>query len=315
MLKNPPIIKEVVLSMGGTIEEFMPERGCFYINVLGKRIFIERKISISRKTFISGRMSRCKDLTHALLKEHGLPTPETQSFYKKTYKKNNAINSLEKLKYPVILKDAQGSNSRGIFPFIYGKEEALALLEKELPKYKSMIAQEMVFGKEFRLLVLDEKIIGALEMIPPYIMGDGISSVEKLIKEKQNKTEKRTKIDEKLMLILKEQNVSLESILSKNKGVYLKRSSSLAEGGEMRDVTDLVHKDIEKICVKASKVIGKVLTGIDVMCDDISLSPEKQNFNIIELNGKPDLYIHYNPKYGKTRNVIEEIVRFIVKVA
>jgi len=48
MKKNPLIIKNAVLKMGGTIEEFVPERGCFYINVLGKRILLERKISIKK---------------------------------------------------------------------------------------------------------------------------------------------------------------------------------------------------------------------------------------------------------------------------
>jgi cyanophycin synthetase len=315
MKKNPPIIKKVVQEMGGTIEEFVPERGCFYINVLGKRIFIERKISISRSTFVSVRMSKCKDLTHALLREHNLPTPETQAFYNKTFLRENAIEKLNTLKYPIIIKDAQGSNSKGIFPFIYTAKEALKVLEEELPKFRSVVAQQMVFGKEFRLLVLGEKIIGALEMIPPFIVGDGNSTIKELILEKQELTEKRTAFDEKLDLILEEQNVTLQSILEKDKGVYIKRSSSLAEGGEMRDVTSLVHPEIEKICVEASKVVGKALTGIDVMCDNVSLSPYEQSFNIIELNGKPDLYIHYNPKHGETRNVIKEILEFMVKLA
>lgn len=301
--------------MGGTVEEFLPERGCFYINFLGKRIMIERKISIARESFISGRMTRCKDLTYKILREYDLPTPDTKCFYKKTYNRDNAINALSQLKYPVILKDAQGSNSKGIFPFIYDAGEALEVLEEQMPKYRSMIAQTMVFGKEFRLLVLHDRIIGALEMIPPYIMGNGSSTIEQLIKEKQCTTEKRTKIDDKLKQLLIDQNVSLETVLPKGKGVYIKKSSSLAEGGEMRDVTDLVHKDIEKICVQASEVIGKNLAGIDVMCEDISKALEEQSFNIIEINGKPDLYIHYNPKHGETRNVIEEIVRFMVKIA
>lgn len=315
MKKNPQIIKDSILKMGGTIEEFIPERGCFYINVDGKRILIERKISISRKSFISGQMTRCKDITHKLLQEHDLPTPETECFYKKTYDRKKVEDQLSKLKYPIILKDAQGSNSRGIFPLIGKPEDALSLIEKELPSYRSMIAQEMVFGKEFRLLVLDEKVIGALEMIPPYAKGDGVSTIRKIIQEKQDSTERRTDFDEKLEQILKEQNVTLESIMPKSEIAYIKRSSCLAEGGEMRDVTDLVHPDVEKICVQASKVVGKHLVGIDVMCDDISKNPKEQAFNIIEINGKPDLYIHYKPTHGQVRDVVRDIVKFMVELA
>lgn len=315
MKKNPLIIKNAILNMGGTIEEFIPERGCFYINVLGKRILLERKISITRQSFISGQLTRCKDITHKLLVADGLPSPQTECFYKKSYDKAQAEKQLSRLSFPIILKDAKGSNSRGIFPLIGNLSDAASLLEEELPHYRSMIAQEMVFGKEYRVLVLDEKAIGVLEMIPPYAVGDGISTIRKIIEEKQNTTERRTEFDEKLEQILKEQNFTLESVMTKNEIAYIKKSSCLAEGGETRDVTDLMHGDIEKICVAASKVVGKHLVGIDVMCDDISKDPSEQSFHIIEINGKPDLYIHYNPTHGQNRNVVEDIVRFMVKLA
>ncbi len=315
MKKNPLIIKNAILEMGGTIEEFVPERGCFYINLAGKRILIERKMSITRQSFISGQMTRCKDITHKLLQASNLPTPETECFYKKSFVKEVAEKQLRKLKYPIILKDAKGSNSCGIFPFIGNLQDAMVVLEAELGHYRSMIAQEMVFGKEYRLLVLDEKVIGALEMIPPYALGDGVSTIKKIIEEKQCNTEKRTAFDEKLEQILKQQNVTLESIMPKNEIAYIKKSSCLAEGGETSDVTDLVNKDIEKICVEASKVVGKHLVGIDVMCEDISKNPTEQSFNIIEINGKPDLYIHYKPTHGQTRNVVKDIVNFMLKVA
>jgi len=315
MKKNPLIIKNAVLKMGGTVEEFVPERGCFYINVLGKRILLERKISITRQSFVSGQMTRCKDITHKLLETNGLPTPRTECFYKKNYNKKHAEKQLSSLNYPIILKNSSGSNSRGIFPFIGNLADAIIVLEEELPNYRSMIAQEMVFGKEYRILVLDEKVIGALEMIPPYALGDGFSTIRKIIEERQATTERRTAFDEKLEQILKEQNVTLESIMQKNEIAYIKKSSCLAEGGETRDVTDAVHSNIEKICVAASKVVGKYLVGIDIMCEDVSKDPSEQSFNIIEINGKPDLYIHYNPTHGKTRNVVEDIVMFMVKVA
>ena len=101
----------------------------------------------------------------------------------------------------------------------------------------------------------------------------------------------------------------------KNEIAYIKKSSCLAEGGETRDVTELVSDSIKKICVEASKVVGKHLVGIDVMCEDVSRDAVNQSFNIIEINGKPDLYIHYNPTHGKTRDVVGDIVKFMVKVA
>ncbi|NTW14364.1 MAG: hypothetical protein HGA31_05030 [Candidatus Moranbacteria bacterium] len=315
MIRNLQVIKKAIIGMGGSVEELVPERGCFYAVVLGKRILIERKMSITRQSFVSGELTRCKDITHRLLQMHDLPTPKTESFYNKSYDRSRAETAFASLKYPIILKDAQGSESRGIFPFIGNAADAIDTLERELPRYRSMIAQEMVFGKEYRVLVLGEKVIGALEMIPPYVKGDGVSTIREIIGKKQDTTRRRTEFDEGLERILEEQGVSLESVMPTDTIAFIKRSSCLAEGGETKDVTDSVHGKIEKICVEASKVVGKELVGIDIMCEDVSVDPDRQSFNIIEINGKPDLYIHYDPTHGNTRNVVEDIVRFMAEIA
>lgn len=315
MNKTLSIIRDVVLEMGGTIEEFVPEREFFYINMQGKRILLERDISITRQSFISGRLTQCKEVTHKLLLANGLPSPATVCFYNKSYDRTVALKKLSTLTYPIILKKAIGSNSRGIFPGVANIKEALKIIERELPRLRSMVAQKMVFGKEYRILVFGERVIGALEMIHPHVVGDGVSSIRKIIKEKQSTTKKRTKFDKTFKQILKSQGVSLGSVIPKGKMIYFKRNSSLAEGGETMDVTDIVHKDLKNICIDASKTVGKYLVGIDVICKDISKKPTKRTFNILEINGKPDLFIHYNPTHGKVRNVLKDIIKFLIKVS
>lgn len=301
--------------MGGRIEEFVPEREFFYIIISGKRILLERDISITREPFVSGRLTQCKEVTYKLLRANGLPSPAMGCFYRKSYDRKQAITKLNRLKYPITLKKALGSNSRGIFLGIKNVKEAIKILEEKLPRLRSMVAQKMVFGKEYRVLVLGQKVIGALEMIHPYVVGDGVSSIKKMIKVKQQTTKKKTKFDKRLKQILKSQNVSLRTVLPKNKIIYIKRNSCLAEGGETKDVTSLVHKDVKNICVAASKAVGKYLLGIDIICTDISKKPTKRSFNILEVNGKPDLYIHYDPTHGEIRNVLKDIIKFLVKIS
>ena len=315
MNKNFQIIKNVVAEMGGAIEKIIPERSCFFVNISGKRILLQHYLTISRQAFGSVQLTKCKDITYKLLIDNGLPSPKTECFYKKSYNKVEAIKKLNKSKYPIVLKRATGSNSRGIFTNINDLKEAIKIINKVLPSYKSVIAQEMVFGKEYRILVLGNKVIGALEMIRPHIIGDGISTIQKIIKEKQRTTKKRTRFDKNLIQILKKQNVTLKTILAKKKIIYFKENSCLAEGGETKDVTSIVHADVEKICVNASKTVGKYLVGVDVICKDISRKQTKKSFNILEINGKPDLYIHYNPTHGKTRNVLKDVIKFLLKVS
>jgi cyanophycin synthetase len=313
MKKNQSIIKEVVEGMGGTIEKIIPERNYFCININNEKIFISRKFEIA-SDFISGKMlTEYKDLTYVVLKKNNIPTPNSVCFYKRTFTSSDTDKKLKSLSYPIVIKDSNGSNSEGVFVNIKNASEAKKIILREISKFKFLIAQEMVFGKEYRVLILGNKAIGVLEMIPPRISGDGKSTIRNLIRKKQIKNLEKTNLDSILNNILKDQKVSLDSILKKGHKVFIKGISCLAEGGETKDATELIHPEIEKICIQAAMATGKSLAGIDLICDDIAMHPSKQKVNILEVNGKPDIYIHYNTTFGKTQNVVKKIIHYILK--
>ena len=214
---------------------------------------------------------------------------------------------------PFVLKDAAGSLSLGVFTNITSKKKALTVLQRELKNYKKMLIQETVSGREYRVLVLGDKILGVLQMIPPYIIGDGKKKIFMLIEEKQEKTRKKTPKNEELRKLLKEQGEDLESIPEKGKQVFLRKNSCLAEGGEMIDVTDEINSQIAKECCRLASACGIALAGIDLFCDNISLPIKQQSFNFLEINSRPDLYIHYIPNIGKPRDVVREILDYVVK--
>jgi len=314
MIKNPPLIKKIVEEMGGTFEEVIPERGCYRIHVQDKEFLITRKFRIAKNFISISGATKHKDLTYTLLRRQQLPTPTTVFFFRKNFSAEDISHKLADMKFPIIIKDSSGSNSQGIFPYIKNIAEAKLILEREIINFRSLIAQEMIFGKEYRVLILDNNVIGALEMIPPRVFGDGKSTISELIIEKQKHTHRKTPVDQALKIILREQGFSLEHILGVGEIVSIRKSSSLAEGGETRDVTELVHPQAISICTKASDAIGDYLAGIDIICEDISKDPSTQTFGILEINGKPDIYIHYNPTFGKSRNVIKNIIEFILKL-
>ncbi|TAK95251.1 ATP-grasp domain-containing protein [Patescibacteria group bacterium] len=313
MIKNPPVIERIVKEMGGKIVKIVPERGYFYIDIKGKRLLVTRKFQIAGSLTADSALTRFKDLTDFILKENGIATPKTASFYRKTFNEKEAKRILKAFEFPVIIKDAAGSNSKGIFPMVKNSAAAIRTLKQEFKNFSCLIVQNMIQGKEYRVTVLDKKVIGALEMIPPRVWGNGRDNISKLIVAKQRDMKKKTPIDNALRAVLREQGFRLKDIPQKNQAVFIRKNSSLAEGGELRDVTALVNPEIKKICVRATKLVERTLSGIDVMCDDITKDPRKQSFNVIEINGKPDIYIHYNPNFGKTRDVVRDIINYILK--
>lgn len=314
MKKNQAIIEEVVEKMGGTIEKIIPERRYFCININNEKIFISRKFEIA-SDYISGKMlTAYKDLTYVVLKKNNLPTPNSVCFYKKTLTSADTEKKLGSLSYPIVIKDSNGSNSKGVFINIKNKAEAKEIILREIDKFKFLIAQEMIFGKEFRILILGNEAIGVLEMIPPRISGDGKSTIRELIKKKQIKNLKKTSFDTILNNILKDQEVNLNTILNEGREIFIKGISCLAEGGETRDMTELIHPEIRKICIQAARATGRSLAGVDLICNDITMHPSKQMVSILEVNGKPDVYIHYSPTHGKTQNVVKKIIYYILKL-
>lgn len=313
MIKNPPIIKNVVREMGGKIEELIPRRGYFYVVLRGKRFLVSRKFKIASNLITGSETTKFKDLTYLLLNRKKIPTPKTVSIHRKL-SPNELRARLKTLKFPVIVKDAQGSQSKGIFANIADVNTAEKIIKREIKNFPRLIAQEMVRGYEYRITVLGKKLLGAVKLIPPRITGNGKDSVKKLIGQKQKNARRKTPLDSSLKNTLAEQGFTLRSVPKKGTVVYIRRNSVLDEGGETEDATEQVHKEIKKMCTAAAMATGKFLAGIDVMCEDISKDPRKQNFNIIEINGKPDIYLHYNPTRGKTRNVVKDIVNYILKL-
>ena len=53
-----------------------------------------------------------------------------------------------------------------------------------------VIVQQMVFGQEYRFLVLNKKVIAVAYRRPPYIVGDGVSTIRTLISKKNNNCSK-----------------------------------------------------------------------------------------------------------------------------
>lgn len=314
MIKNPPIIRRVVKEMGGKFKEIIPERGYYKIIIRGKEIPLCIKFRISGSPLMGAEETKYKDITYYLLKKESIPTPKTVCFYRK---RNESRKEMEKklssFKFPIIIKDAEGSQSKGVYPNIENSKTAIKIIKEAFKTYPRMVAQSMVFGNEYRVTVLGDRVIAALRMIPPRVTGNGKESVEKLMEKKQKNTRKQTPKDGSLKKILKEQGFSLKSVPAEGEVIYLRRSSALAEGGETEDVTDVVHEDIKKYCVKATFVTGKRLAGLDIICENISTKPNKRNFSVIEVNGRPDIYIHYNPTYGRSRNVVKDIINFIVE--
>ena len=179
---------------------------------------------------------------------------------------------------------------------------------------EAVIIQEFIKGKEFRILVLKNKILGIAQLIPPILIGNNRSTIKGLIKELERKIKCQIVIDQEMKNLIKKQGFSFNSILPANQKLFLREYSKISQGGQIKNFSlDSLHPETKKMCLKAVKVVGLELAGLDVIAEDLSKSPKEQKIKFIEINGRPDVYIHHYPNEGQPVNVTREILKYIFK--
>ncbi|SDK71649.1 acylphosphatase [Microbulbifer yueqingensis] len=76
------------------------------------------------------------------------------------------------------------------------------------------------------------------------------------------------------------------------------------------DVTDMVHPAFVKLaCRSVESVFNPYLAGVDILAADISVSPERQRWLVIDIYCNPSLELHHFPGQGVGRDVAGSLIR------
>jgi cyanophycin synthetase len=254
-----------------------------------------------------------KSITKQLLTQAFLPTPRGEL----VQDKDEVEAALETLRLPVAIKPVDGNHGKGITLNVHDLETALKAFEKAKYVADQVLIEEMLAGRDYRVLIVDSKFVAASEKFPPRVIGDGVSTIEGLVKlensspirgSNHGKPLSKMVIDSEAVAFLDQQGLTLTSVPDKGKIVYLSRISNLSYGGTGRDVTDFVHPSVKKICERAAEVVGLDICGIDIVADDISRGFAGARNGIVELNASPGIRMHHFPSEGKSRDAGAAIV-------
>src|SRR6185436_3460460 len=118
----------------------------------------------------------------------------------------------------------------------------------------------------------------------------------------------RIEIDHQAERLLKQANYTLETVLKDGEVFALRSTGNLSTGGTAIDRTDVIHPDNVDVAVRAAKVVGLDVAGIDIVCPDISKSLREQRGVIVEVNAAPGFRMHVAPTEGKSRNVAAPVI-------
>jgi cyanophycin synthetase len=231
--------------------------------------------------------------------------------------KDDLAETIEKIGYPIVLKPLDGNHGKGASINVTNWEDAVSGLAFAKKYSNRIIVEKFITGFDFRILVIDNKLVAAAKRVPAHVVGNGKNTIQELI-DLTNLDPRRgyghenvlTKIDvdRDTEDLLEKLNYTLETIPRKGEIVYLKSTANLSTGGTSVDVTDMMHPENIFLAERISRVIGLDICGVDIMAENLT-QPLKENGGVIlEVNAAPGFRMHLAPSEGLPRNVAAPVI-------
>jgi len=292
--------------LGIEVKEIFPEKRIVALEKEGKTRYLWGS-SLPLNNVVGVRLAKYKNITKLILKKLGVSTP--RGFLCKSPSQAKEKIKKGEINYPLVAKPNEAALGERVFVGIENEKELEMAIRIIQEKYHDFILEEVVKGDDFRILVLDGKIVAACKRIPPAVIGNGVSKLKNLIKKYNEKREKKVKIDEEVKRNLEKQGVNLNSIIPRGKKIILRRNANVFTGGMVEDVTEKIHPHFRDLAIKIVRELGLRVGGVDVITKDIFSWPV--DYWVTEVNGLPSFDIHEKPDKGKKRDITGEILRAI----
>lgn len=292
------------------------------VEIISRRFHLLKLIYNGQSLFIKGTsfpvnpQSACfiannKFLTKKILRSHNILVP--QSWLVRTPTEARKTISRKNL-FPCVLKPVRGAHGNKVFANIESFEEFNEILPLVFtsPGKKNILIEEYIQGKDYRLLVVGDKVSAVMERTPAHVIGDGKNNIRQLIKkfnqnplvgERYEKPLCKIRINGEVKRNLKKQGKKLTSIPEKGERIFLRQNANISTGGIGKDATNRVSQKLKDIAIKAAKIIGLKITGVDMI-----YNPKEDREYLLELNDCPGIDIHHFPALGKPQNVASDII-------
>ncbi|WHF52122.1 cyanophycin synthetase [Chryseobacterium gotjawalense] len=254
-----------------------------------------------------------KELTKKMLDEAAIPVPIGDL----VSDEEGLEKTIQKIGYPLVIKPLDGNHGKGSSININDFETAKVGLAHAQNYSKKVIVERYITGYDFRILVINHKMIAAARRVPAHIIGDGALNIQQLI-NKENLDPRRgyghenvlteILVDKDTNELLEKLNFTLESIPKNGEIVYLKSTANLSTGGTSIDVTDMVHPENIVMAERVSRIIGLDVAGIDIMAENLTQPLRESGGAILEVNAAPGFRMHLAPSEGLPRNVAAPVV-------
>lgn len=263
----------------------------------------------SYNSLATRKSCRSKKQAREAFSRIGIPHAKGAVFYGP----GKPFSFVKKYGFPVVIKPNVSGFSRGShFPITTYKEllKAVVLVKIWWP---SSVIEKYLDGKNYRVVVVQEEIMSIIRRYPPFVVGDGVSTISTLI-DRENEIRQQMGLypvihpigkNSSTIGYLKKKNLHLDTVPGENEHITLHNRISLAPGGvvETLDKT-CIHPENVKLLLRILPLFKANILGIDaIFAESIEVSHKEQQVIFLEVNSRPYLKMHDYPRYGEKEDL------------
>jgi D-alanine-D-alanine ligase-like ATP-grasp enzyme len=261
-----------------------------------------------------------KDATAHVLKHLGYTVPTGRSFscdgrLRVARDIGGAYAYAQKLGLPVLLKPNDSSGDQHVC-VAYTRAQFYAAARAVFGASKKLLVQRIARGSDCSIVVLDGGVLMASEKTPPYVLGDGHSSIRKLLATSQRRSRAARRPtylsvdDVRVSRHLAHGRRTLETVPTVGQRVELLPCGNLGVGGDVRVVTDVLHPKLRALAIRVVGDMGLRLASLDLVLSRPSDAPPER-CTVLEVNSAPGLDTHEREP-GWSRRRVERVRRIVL---
>ncbi len=209
-----------------------------------------------------------------------------------------AVPAAEAIGYPVVVKPIDASRGRGLTLDVRTPDEAHAAFLRARPEGSAVMLEPYLAIPDFRAVVIGDRVTMVFRRNPPYVTGDGRSTVAALLGEHNLAVREQRQafpskyevtVDGDLEATLARSGLSLASVPDAGRQVTLRTIPLRAYGGYPVDVTAETHPANQALFRRLMALSGLPVAAIDFRAETVERPWDQQRFAILEYNARPDL--------------------------
>ncbi len=243
---------------------------------------------------VSLKVSRDKAAAKRLFHELEIPTPD----WRLVHPGEDAGAAAAEIGWPCVVKPVNGNSGKGVTAGITRVAEVKQAAARARSFSPVIIVEAHEPGEDHRLTVVDGQLVAADQRRPPYVTGDGRSTISELVSALNHSVRsasgsgrhlKPVVEDASMDASLASQGLRRDSVLPDGQPARLRTNANQSTGGTVEDFTHRVHPQVKALAEHLAAAFDLRTCGLDYITEDIGRSPEEGGGAFIEMNATPSI--------------------------